>query len=106
LVNSWASDQKQIQSLLSSSPYYLKLADSILAKLDRKTLADFIASYVYFKSNGKTDSEFGKFLMTEKLPEVLPVALAGAPVIIAAILSDKQFRLLVIDIALRTLAKK
>jgi hypothetical protein len=94
------SYRREIQTLLSSSPYYLRMADSILARLDREILADLIVSYVYFKSKGKTNSEFAKFIMTDKLPQILPIVLAGAPVILSAIFSDKAFRALVLDIAL------
>lgn len=95
----YSADMQEIQKLLTSS-YFSKLAASILAKLDRKTLANLIASYMYFKSKEKSDSEFFRFLLSKDLPEILPIVSLSVPIFLPAILSDKQIRSMVLKLAL------
>jgi hypothetical protein len=97
------TDEKEIDTL-SSSPYLLKLADSILVNLDRKTFAELLASYLYFKSKNRSDSEFARFMMAEKFPQMFSIFMrAILPVVLPGIISDKGFRDVVANIALRSL---
>lgn len=106
MANKFASDQEEIQKLLSS-PHYLRLADSILTKVDRKTLAEIIASYLYFKSKGRKDSEFLRYMMTEKFPDILFTALRiGIPVVLPALITDKTFRSLILEATISSLFRK
>ncbi len=105
MTNKFTSDQEEIKKLLSS-PHYLKLADSILTKVDRNTLAEIIAGYLYFKSKGRKDSEFARFIMAEKFPEILFIAMQiGIPVILPALITDKKFRSLILDAAISSIFK-
>lgn len=104
--SSMAFEHAEIQRLLSNSPYYLKLADSILRKLDRRTLAKLLASYMYFKSSGKPDSYFVRYILMDDLPLVLTIASSVAPILAAAILSDRTFRSLFASLLIGTITKK
>ena len=102
MANTIVSDRDAIQRLWSS-PSFLRLADSILSNLDRKDLAKIIASYLYFKSRGRRDSDFVFFVVSE-FPEIVFMAFrAGIPVIIPAVLTDKTFRALLISFAEKSL---
>lgn len=102
MANRIVSDRDAIQGILSS-PSFLRLADSIIANLDRRDLAKIIAAYLYFKSRGRTDSDFAFFVISE-YPEVVFMAFrAGIPVIIPAMLTDKTFRTLLINFAEKSL---
>ena len=75
----------------------MKIADAVLAKLDRKTLAGIIASYLYFKSRGKKDQEYIRFMLVRRMPDVLTLLWIGVPVIIPAKISDRDFRTLALN---------
>lgn len=97
LSNKSIFDRREIDRLLSS-PSFLKLADSIINSLDRNTLAEIIASFMYFKSRGRSDSEFARFIISEKFPELLFIALRiSIPVILPGMISDKTFRTVLVE---------
>ena len=105
LSNKSISDRREIVGLLSS-PSFLKLADSIINSLDRNTLAEIIASYVYFKSRGRSDSEFARFIISEKFPELLFIVLRiSIPVILPGMISDKKFRTVLVQFVQKSISQ-
>jgi hypothetical protein len=90
---------------LSSSPHVLKLADSLLANLDRKTVALLISSFLYFKAKNRPDSSFTHFVMSERFPEMFWLFMRILPAVAPAVISDKEFRSALVDIALNSLTR-
>ena len=90
-MNLSSSDVAEIQKL-SSSPSFLKLADSILKDLDRDTLAEFLAGYLYFKSKGRANSDFAFFLATKKFSKLAMITINVLAVLLPGLLFDKAFR--------------
>jgi hypothetical protein len=99
------SDAEEIQRL-SSSPSFLRLTDSILASFDRDTLAEFLAGYLYFKSKGRTDSDFALFVMTKKFGKVIRIAMKVVAALIPGLLFDKEFRSVIFSAAMRLVGKR
>ena len=99
-----SSDVEQIDRLVASSPYFLKLADWILTNLDRKTVAELIAGYLYFKSTGRSDADFTHFLLTYRLDAVLRIIGNSLPILVPAVFSDKEFRSLVVNVVMGSFA--
>jgi hypothetical protein len=95
-------DVQQSDRLVATSPTFLKLADSILAGLDRRTIGELVAGYFYFKSTGRTDADFANFLMTNRLDVILRMIGNSLPVLLPALFSDKEFRSLIIDFMIRS----
>jgi hypothetical protein len=85
------SDAEEIQRL-SSSASFLELSDSILTSFDRKTLAEFLAGYLYFRSKGKTNSDFAFFIMTKKFGKTVRIAMNITSALVPGLLFDKAFR--------------
>jgi hypothetical protein len=99
----FASDRDEINKLLES-PNFLKLADAILENLDRKTLAEIIAAYLYFKARGRKDSEFSRYIASQELMKILSFTIwTGVSVILPAILRDRNFRNLTVELILRSM---
>jgi len=86
-----SSDAEEIQELASSASF-LRLADSLLLSLDRDTLAEFIAAYLYFKSKGRTPADFGLFLVTKRFGKATTIAINVIAALIPGLLFDKAFR--------------
>jgi len=95
-------DVQQSDRLVATSPTFLKLSDSILAGLDRRTIGELVAGYFYFKSTGRTDADFANFLMTNRLDVILRMIGNSLPVLLPALFSDKEFRSLIIDFMIRS----
>jgi hypothetical protein len=77
---------------LSTSPSFLKLSDSILKNLDRDTLSELLAGYLYFKSNGRSNSDFAFFIATHKFSKVATITMSVLAVILPGLILDKAFR--------------
>ncbi len=82
---------------VSSSPAMLRFADSIL-RLDRETVAKLVAAYFYFKSLGETDRDFLFFLATKRTGTTLDVGSRLLPTLASGVLTDKDFRSLMLGI--------
>lgn len=80
----------------------MKLANSILIGLDRRTAGELIAEYLYFKSKRRTDSDFTRFLLINRLDVILRMIGNSLPVLIPAFFSDKEFRSLVKNVLSRS----
>lgn len=98
------SDVEEIQRL-SSSPSFLRLADSILTSFDRDTLADFLASYLYFKSKGKAINDFAFFIMTKKFGKAATISMSIAAALIQGMLFDKAFRSVILAAAMKSVGE-
>jgi len=68
------------------------LTDSILINFDRKTLAEFLAGYLYFKSKGRPNSDFAFFIMTKKFGKTVRIAMNITAALVPGLLFDKAFR--------------
>jgi hypothetical protein len=97
------SEARQIDRAVESSPIFLKLADSILDGFDRRTAGEMVAGYLYFMATGRTDADFGRFLLANRLDVVLRMVGNSLPVLIPAFFSDRQLRSLIADLVVRSL---
>jgi hypothetical protein len=86
-----SSDIEEIKKL-SSSPSFLKLADSILASLDRDTLAEVLAGYTYFRSEKRSNLDFALYMVTRRFGKVVTVTINVIAAVIPGLLFDKEFR--------------
>ena len=86
------SDLEQIDGAVATSPTFLKLADSILLGVDRRTAGELVAGYLYFRATGRTDADFTRFLLANRLDLVLRMIGNSLPVLIPALFSDKELR--------------
>ena len=84
------------------SPTFLKLADSILKGLDRRTAGELLAGYLYFRSSGRSDTDYARYLLTNRLEVILRVIGNSLPILIPAVFSDRQLRTLIIEIVIRS----
>lgn len=100
-----SSDSEAIQKL-SSSPSFLKLADSILKNLDRDTLAELLAGYLYFKSNGRSNIDFAFFVATKKFSKVATITMNVLAVLLPGLLLDKEFRSAIFGAVTKSFAKQ
>ena len=99
-----SSDAVEIQKL-SASPSFLKLADSILQNVNRDTLAEFLAGYLYFKSNGRSNSDFTFFLATKKFPKISVISMNVLAVVLPGLLLDRAFRSAILGAAVKSSKK-
>jgi len=83
----------------------LRLADSILISLDRDTLAEFLAGYLYFKSKGRTNGDFALFVVTKKFGKGVAIAMNVIVALIPGLLFDKAFRSVIFAAVLRSVGK-
>jgi hypothetical protein len=78
---------------LSSSPYLLAVADSILENLDRETLAEMLASYLYLRSKGKADiGNLVTYAVSRRFWESASIAASATPAVLAGVIADEDFR--------------
>ena len=77
---------------LSSSPYLLVVADSILKNLDRVALAELIAAYIYYSSKKGNAGDFLTYLISTRFREFVAIAAGATPALLAGILTDEDFR--------------
>ncbi len=99
------SDAEEIQRL-TSSPSFLRLADSIHISFDRDTLAEFLAGYLYFKSKGRTNGDFAFFVMTKKLGKGVTIAMNIVAALIPGLLFDKTFRSVILTAAMKSVGER
>jgi hypothetical protein len=83
----------------------LRLADSILISLDRETLAEFLAGYLYFKSKGRTNGDFAVFVMTKKFGKGVTIGMNVILGLLPGLLFDKEFRSVILAAAMRSVRK-
>jgi hypothetical protein len=90
------SDKRMIRKL-SNSPYLLSVADSILKNIDRETLAELLASYLYLRSNGRANiGNLVAYAVSRRFWECASIAASATPAVLAGIISDKEFRSVVL----------
>lgn len=83
---------------LSTSPYLMSVADSILENVDREALAELLASYLYLRSKGKADlGNLVTYAVSRRFWEVAAVAASATPAVLAGIIADKDFRSVIIS---------
>ena len=82
---------------LSSSPSFLKLADVILANLDRVTVSELLASYLVLRARGQSGKDFGLFLVTTKPGKVMKMSIGIFSAVLQGVLLDEEFRSIVIS---------
>lgn len=71
----------------------MAVADSILEKTDRETLAELLASYLYLRSKGKANlSNLVTYAVSRRFKECAAIALSATPAVLAGIFADKEFR--------------
>jgi len=99
-----STDEAEIQRL-STSPSFLRLADSILLSLDRDTLAELLASYLYFRSKGRTNGDFVLFVITKKLGKGVTIAMNVILALIPGLLFDKAFRSVIFTMVVRSMGR-
>ena len=83
----------------------MRLADSILIGLDRDTLAEFLAGYLYFKSKGRTNGDFALFVVTKKFGKGVTIAMNVIVALIPGLLFDKAFRSVIFAAVMRSVGK-
>ena len=81
---------------LSASPSFLKLADVILANMDRVTVSELLASYLVLRAKGQSDKDFALFLVTTKPEKVMKISFGIFSALFQGVLLDGEFRSLVI----------
>lgn len=85
---------------MSRSPYLLAVADSILDNLDRESVAELLASFLYVRAKGTVDpGELIKNVVSRRLWRFVWIAVSAAPAVLAGLLSDPEFRSLVFALA-------
>jgi hypothetical protein len=82
------------------------LTDSILSSLDRDTFAEFLAGYLYFKSKGRTNSDFALFVLTKKFGKVIRIAMNVVAALIPGLLFDKEFRSVLLSATMTLVGKR
>jgi len=93
---------EQTDRAVFSSPTFLKLADSILTGLDRRTAGELVAGYLYFKATGRTDIDFARFVFANRLDVILRMVGNSLPVLIPAFFSDAELRSILADFFVRS----
>jgi hypothetical protein len=99
------SDAKEIERL-SSSPSFLGLADSLLKSLDRDTLAEFLAGFLYFRSKGRTNSDFVFFMVTKKFGKTANITISIVAALIPGLIFDKAFRSVALTAAMKIVGER
>jgi len=96
---------REIQRL-SSSPSFLRLADSILASMDRDTLAELLAGYAYFRSEERSNRDFALYFVTRRFGKTLTFGINMVAALIPGLLFDKGFRSVIFSAASRSFGGK
>ena len=98
-------DSQEITKLFkASSPYFIKLADTLVKSVDRETLAELIAGDLYFRSTGRNEGDFAQYLLTKKLDVVMRMLGSCIPVVVSGLVKDREFRSLIVGITLQSLS--
>lgn len=96
-------DQEKSQiNRLERSASIMNLAESVSRGLDDETISRILAAFLYLKSNGHPDSDFGKFIAKKELWGTLAIGLNVMGAFIPAILFDSEFRNLVMKVGINT----
>lgn len=83
---------------LSNSPYLAAVVDSVLENLDRKTLTELVAFYLYKSSKGDANlGDLATHAASKGLWKWLGIATRASPAFIAGVLSDGDFRSVVLS---------
>lgn len=83
---------------LSNSPYLAAVVDSILENLDRKTLTDLLAYYLYENSKGRANlGDLATYAVSKGLWKWMDMAASATPAVLAGMLADAEFRSVVIS---------
>ncbi len=91
------SDARIIRKL-STSPYLLVIADSILENVDPEVLAELLASYLYLKSKGRANlTNLLAYAVSRRFREYAAIAASATPAVLAGMLADQDFRSLVLS---------
>jgi hypothetical protein len=87
------SEVNQVKRL-SRSASVLSITEAVQRSLDEETLSRIIASFLYFKSNGKPDKDFVEYIGTKELWNTLAIGLNVMGAFLPALIFDKEFRVL------------
>ena len=89
-----ASDSDELAlRRLSSSPYLAALADSVLESLDRETLTELLAYFLYQRSRGRGSlGDLAAHAISKRPLKWLGVATSATPTLLAGLLADGEFR--------------
>jgi hypothetical protein len=74
--------------------------------LDRDTLAEFLAAYLFFKSRGRTNGDLALFVITKKFGKVVTMAMSVIVALIPGLLFDKEFRSVILAAVLRLVGNR
>lgn len=71
----------------------MAVADSILKNVDRETLAELLASYLYLRSKGRANPRnLMTYVVSRRFREFAAIAASATPALFAGIFTDKDFR--------------
>ena len=73
----------------------MRLADSILASVDRDTLAEILACYAYFRSEERPNLDFALYFATRRFGKTLKLGINVIAALIPGLLLDKEFRFVI-----------
>ena len=99
------ADAREIQRL-SSSPSFLRLADSILAGMDRDTLAELLAGYAYFRSAKRSNLDLALYFATRRFGKTLTIGIDVVAALLPGLLFDKKFRSVIFGAASKSFGSK
>ena len=74
--------------------------------MDRDTLAELLAAYLYFKSKGRTSGDFALFVVTKKFGKGVTIAMNVIVALIPGLLFDKEFRSVILAAVIRSVGKR
>ena len=100
-----SADAREIQRL-SSSPSFLRLADSVLASMDRDTLAELLAGYAYFRSEGRSNLDFALYFSTRRFGKTLTIGINMIAALIPGLLLDREFRSVIFAAVSKSFGRK
>jgi hypothetical protein len=91
---------------LSVSPSLLRLADSLVLNVDRDTLAEFLAAYLYFNAKGRSNGDLAFFIATKKFSKAAIITMNVAAAIVPGLIFDGSFRSLMLDAWMNLVRRK
>ncbi|MHB8568217.1 MAG: hypothetical protein ACYC7D_09160 [Nitrososphaerales archaeon] len=83
----------QIKRLAESSSIK-NLSAAVSGSLSEDALTKIVASYLYFKSRGRSDRDFVSYLGIKETWETLAIGLNIMGALVPALIFDKEFRIL------------
>jgi hypothetical protein len=96
LGNVTDNDVREIERI-SRKGSIQKLSNTLLKDLNRDILSRMISSYMVLKANGHPDSDFAKYLTTKETKKVLKLGFGAAGTLLPSLLTDGEFRSLVMN---------